>query len=73
MIEEGMMVEVIAEDHKEKMKGIVGVIVEKLVPDEKTNETGEVPVYRVEFFAHRHLLPDNIPRYWPAEDLREAK
>lgn len=73
MIEEGTMVEITAEDHAEKLKGIVGVVVEKLVPDEKTNETGEVTVYRVEFFTHRHLLPDNIPRYWPAGDLKEAK
>jgi hypothetical protein len=73
LLEEGTMVEVIADGYKEKMAGIVGTIVERLLPDGETNETGEMTVYRVEFFTHRHKLPDNIPRYWPVCDLKEIR
>ena len=72
MIEEGMMVEVAAEEFKEKMAGLVGLVIEKVVPSAE-GDTGEETLFRVEFLANRLKLPPNLPTYWPATDLKEAE
>lgn len=72
MIEEGMMVEVTAAAYKEKMTGLVGLVVEKVMPNAE-GDTGEETLFRVEFMSNRLKLPQNLPTYWPAADLQEAK
>lgn len=71
-IEEGMMVEITAEDYKEKLAGCVGMVIERIV-QEDGSDLGEEPVFRVEFFSNRIKLPADMPSYWPEGDLREAK
>lgn len=77
-IEDGDMVMVSSGELAEKMKGIVGIVIDVMRPDEKKPEDsaemqGDVPLYRIEFLSNRLRMPDNCPIWWPESELERAE
>lgn len=77
-IEDGDMVTVVSGEMAEKMKGIVGLVIEVMRPDEKKPEDGDemqgdVPLYRIEFLSNRLRMPTNCPIWWPESELEKAE
>lgn len=78
--ENGEMVVVGSGDMVEKMKGLVGVVIDMMVPkksDEETastlDECGDITLYRVEFLGGKLSKPQGCPTWWPESDLKLAE
>lgn len=78
--ENGEMVTVGSGDMAEKMKGLVGVVIDIMKPSKvneensvsSLDERGDITLYRVEFLGGKLAKPQGCPTWWPEEELRLA-